>query len=65
MLSATVVGLPETGYTWTVSDETLVKIENNVLSLIGTVKVDTNVTITAHANADESVFKSKTITIHL
>ena len=63
MLSATVVGLPETGYTWTVSDETLVKIENNVLSLIGTVKVDTNITITAHANADESVFKSKTITI--
>ncbi len=63
LLSAVVTGLPETGYTWTVSDESLVKIEDNVLSLIGTVKVDTNITITAHANADESVFKSKTITV--
>ena len=63
LLSAVVTGLPDLGYTWKVSNEELVKIEGNVLKLIGTVKVDTNVTITAVANADESVAKSKTITI--
>ena len=63
MVSALVTGLADIGYTWKVSDESLVKIENNTLSLIGTVKVDTNVTITCVANADESVFKSKTITV--
>ena len=34
-----------------------------MLTLIGSVKVDTNITITAIATADESVFKSKTITV--
>ena len=63
MLSALVLGLPEAGYTWQVSNDQLVKIENNTLTLIGSVKVDTNITITAIATADESVFKSKTITV--
>lgn len=62
-LSATVTGLQDTTYTWKVSDESLVKIEGNKLTLIGTVKLDTNVTITCYANGDESVFKSKTITV--
>ena len=63
MVSATVTGLSDIGYTWKVSHEDLVKIENGVLSLIGTVKIDTNVTITATATGDESVFKSKTILV--
>lgn len=63
ILSAIVTGLAETGYTWKVSNEALVKIEGNELTVIGTVKVDTNITITCYANADESVFKSKTITV--
>lgn len=63
MLSAIVVGLQDASYTWTVSNDQLVKIEDNVLSLIGSVKVDTNITITCTANGDESVFKSKTITV--
>ena len=63
MLSALVLGLPEAGYTWQVSNDSLVKIEGDMLTLIGTVKVDTNITITAIAIADESVFKSKTITV--
>ena len=63
MVSATVTGLKEVGYTWKVSHEDLIKIENGQLTLIGSVKIDTNVTITATANADESVFKSKTILV--
>ena len=63
LLSAVVTGLADTSYTWTVSHENLVKVEGNVLKLIGTVKVDTNVTITCVANADESVTKSKTIIV--
>lgn len=63
MVAATVTGLKEIGYTWKVSHEDLVKIENGQLILIGTVKIDTNITITATATADESVFKSKTILV--
>ena len=63
LLSAVVVGLTDTTYTWKVSHENLVAIEGNVLKLIGTVKVDTNITVTAIANGDESVVKSKTITV--
>ena len=63
MVSATVTGLQDISYSWKVSHEDLVKIENGILTLIGTVKIDTNVTITATANADESVFKSKTILV--
>lgn len=63
LLTAIVTGVEDTTYTWSVSHEDLVKIENNVLKLIGTVKVDTNITITCKANGDESLFKSKTITV--
>ena len=63
MVSALVTGLQDVNYTWKVSHENLVKIENGILTLIGTVKIDTNVTITATATADESVFKSKTILV--
>ena len=63
LLSAIVTGVEDTTYTWSVSHENLVKIENNVLKLIGTVKVDTNITVTCTANGDESLFKSKTIII--
>lgn len=63
ILTAIVTGVEDTTYTWSVSHEDLVKIENNVLKLIGTVKVDTNITVTCKANGDESLFKSKTITI--
>ena len=63
MVSALVTGLKDVNYTWKVSHEDLVKIENGQLTLIGSVKIDTNVTITATATADESVFKSKTILV--
>ena len=63
MVTATVTGLKDQTYSWKVSHEDLVKIENGQLTLIGSVKIDTNVTITATANGDESVFKSKTILV--
>ena len=63
LLSAIVTGLEDASYTWKVSHENLVKVENNVLKLIGTVKVDTFITITCVANGDESVTKSKTFTV--
>lgn len=63
LVSALVIGLADQTYSWTVSDPTLIKIENGFLTLIGSVKVDKNVTITCTANGDESVFASKTITI--
>lgn len=63
LVVATVTGLADPTYTWKVSHEDLIKIENNQLVLIGSVKIDTNVTITATANGDESVFKSKTILV--
>ena len=63
MVSALVVGLADQTYTWSVSDPSLIEIKNGFLTLIGTVKVDKNVTITCTANGDESVFASKTITI--
>ena len=63
MVSAIIVGLADQSYTWSVSDPSLIEIKNGFLTLIGTVKVDKNVTITCTANGDESVFASKTITI--
>ena len=50
LLTAIVTGVEDTTYTWSVSHEDLVKIENNVLKLIGTVKVDTNTTIRNFTN---------------
>ncbi|MBP3422555.1 MAG: hypothetical protein J6K86_02190 [Clostridia bacterium] len=60
-LSVSVTNALDTSYTWSVDKDGIVKIQNNVLSVIADVKVDTIVAITATSNADRN--KSDTVTI--
>ena len=60
-LSVSVTNALDTSYTWSVDKDGIVKIQNNVLSVIADVKVDTIVAITATSNAYRN--KSDTVTI--
>ena len=62
-LNAKIVGLVNKAYTWSVSDPTLVKIDNNVLSVLHEVSVDTMVTIKATSNENKNLFVEKQIKV--
>lgn len=62
-LSVEVTGSSDTGYTWSVSDPDLVKIENNTLTLIADVTLDKLVRVTATSTANPSVSVSKSIIV--
>lgn len=61
--TVTVTGTSNVGYTWEVSDPTLVKIENNTLSVLKEVTLDKLVKVTATSNANPNVFVSKSIIV--
>lgn len=62
-LSVSVTNAEDTSYTWSVNKDGIVRIQNNVLSVIADVKVDTNITVTATSNADKNKSASKTFLI--
>lgn len=67
-LSVTVTNAADTSYTWSITEkgkpvEGLVKIANNVLSVIGDTKLDRIITVTATSKADSTKSASKTITV--
>ena len=62
-LFVSITGTENTSYTFEVSDPTLATVQNNSLSVIGTVKTNTEITVTAISNADNSVKASKKFVI--
>ncbi|MBQ8323257.1 MAG: hypothetical protein IJX91_04755 [Clostridia bacterium] len=62
-LTVTVSNATDKGYTWSVSKDGIVKIQNDVLSVVADVKVDTIVTITATSKEDPTKSASKTFTV--
>ena len=62
-LFVSITGTENTSYTFEVSDPTLATVQNNSLSVIGTVKTNTEITVTAISNADTSVKASKKFVI--
>lgn len=61
--SVEVTGNEDTTYTWSVNYPDIVKIENNVLSVIADIKLDKLVLVTATSNANPNVFVSKSILV--
>ncbi len=61
--SVEVTGHQDTGYTWTVSKPDIVKIENNVLSVIKDIELDQLVSVTATSTANPTVSVSKSIVV--
>lgn len=62
-LSVSITGSTNTTYTWTISDPTLVSIENNQLTVIADTTIDKMVTVTATSNADTNAKASKTFKV--
>lgn len=62
-LTVTVENATDKSYTWTVSDETLVAIDDNTLTVLKDIKLDKIVTVTATSVADPTVSASKNIKV--
>ena len=62
-LTVTVTGSEDKTYKISIDKPKLVKVENNIVSVIGVVVVDKKVTITVTANADSNAQASKTFII--
>lgn len=62
-ITVTVTEVDDKSYTLKVSDESLVKLEGNKLTVIGDITLDKTVTITATSNVDSSAIASKTIVV--
>ena len=62
-ITVTVTEVEDTSYTLKVSDETLVKLDGNKLTVIGDITLDKTVTITATSNVDKNAVVSKTIVV--
>ena len=62
-ITVTVTEVDDKSYTLKVSDETLVKLDGNKLTVIGDITLDKTVTITATSNVDSSAVASKTIVV--
>lgn len=63
-LTVTVNGTEDKAYTWTVSEPTIVSVSSDdKLTVIGEVKIDKMVTVTATLTADSNVTASKTIKV--
>lgn len=61
--TVTVENSEDKSYKWEVSDETLVAMNGDTLTVLKDVKIDTNVKVTAVLNADNKIKTSKTITV--
>ena len=62
-LTVTITGTEDKTYKVTVDNPKIVKVENDVLSVIATVVVDKKVTVTVTANADSNAVASKTFIV--
>lgn len=62
-LTVTVTGSEDTSYTWSSSPEGILAVENNTVSIVGDIRIDTVVTVTATATADPTKKASKTFIV--
>lgn len=62
-LTVSVDNAEDKTYTWTVSDPSILKVENDIVSIVRVPNVDRRVTVTATANADTTKTASVTFTV--
>lgn len=63
-LKVTVTGLDDPSYSWSVSDPTVLKVENDVVTVIADVTASQIVTVTATANADKTLKATKSFVVN-